>query len=268
MGIITATAGVITLTLLFLNSLSSGLKTPESSQCYKGKLYISNIGNLPPDSKDGDGYITLASLNGKIIKRKFTKGLNAPKGITFADGKLFVADIDTVVVIDPSTGKILHKIPIPGARFLNDTAFNGKYVFVSDTLTNTIYQINPSTYTVSVFLQNNELEGPNGIAFTPSGEMIVVSFGNGKVFQINKDKTLKVITRITSYPNSLDGVVVLKDGTIIFSNFSGGKIYAYKNGKLKVLKSGLTTPADIGYCNGKLYVPEFNANKVEIFKVK
>ncbi|SMP15756.1 hypothetical protein SAMN06265339_1416 [Desulfurobacterium pacificum] len=265
MGIITAAAGALTLTLILLNSLSGGLKTPESSQCYRGKLYISNIGNLPPDSKDGDGYITLASLDGKIIKTKFTKGLNAPKGITFAKGKLFVADIDTVVVIDPQSGKILRKIPAPGARFLNDTAFNGKYVYVSDTLTNTIYQVDPSNYSVKVFLQNNELEGPNGIAFTPNGTMIVVSYGSGKVFQINRDKSLKVLTQVSGF---LDGVVVLNDGTILFSSFSGGKIYAFKNGKIKILKSGLITPADIGYCDGKLFVPEFSANKVEIFKVK
>jgi DNA-binding beta-propeller fold protein YncE len=191
--------------------------------------------------------------------------LNAPKGITFAKGKLFVADIDTVVVINPHSGKILHKIPIPGARFLNDTAFNGKYVYVSDTLTNTIYQINPLNYSVKVFLQSNELEGPNGIAFTPDGKMIVVSYGNGKVFQVNKDKTLNVLTRVNGF---LDGVVVLNDGTIVFSSFSGGKIYAFKNGKLRVLKSGLITPADIGYCKRKLFVPEFSANRVEIFKVK
>ncbi len=265
MGIVTAAAGALALTLIFLNSLSGGLNTPESSQCYRGKLYISNIGSLPPDSKDGDGYITLATLGGKVIKQKFATGLNAPKGIAFAGSKLFVADIDTVVVINPQSGKILCKIPIPEAKFLNDTAFDGRYVYISDTMTNTIYQLNPTNYSVKVFLQNNELEGPNGIAFTPDGRMIVVSYGSGKVFQISKSKSLKLLTRINGF---LDGVVVLNDGTIVFSSFSDGKIYAFKNGKVKIIKSGLITPADIGYCNGKLFVPEFSAHRVEIFKVK
>ena len=129
----------------FLFSINYGLKTPESAQVYRGKLYISNIGNLPPDKKDGDGYVSLADLKGKIIKTRFITGLNAPKGITFCDGKLFVADIDRVVAADPVTGRVLKVVNIPGAKFLNDTAaYDGK-VYVSDTQTNTIYQLDAKT---------------------------------------------------------------------------------------------------------------------------
>ena len=265
MGVVATVFAVITLAFLF--NINQGLKTPESSQCYNGKLYISNIGNTPPDKKDGDGYIALADLKGNIIKKKFVSGLNAPKGITFADGKLFVADIDTVVVADPQSGKILKRIRIPQARFLNDTAYDGKdYVYVSDTQTNTIYRIDVKNYGVSRFIKNPELQGPNGIAFTKTGKMIVVSWGGGKVIKVENSKLKTILSGF----DSLDGVVILDGGYIVFSDFSAGKIYKLKNGKLEELSSGLvlTSPADIGYCNGKLLIPEFLLNDVKVFRLK
>jgi len=262
MGVV---AGITALfaAVVFLFNINQGLKTPESSQVFNGRLYISNIGNLPPDRKDGDGYVTLADLNGKIVKDRFITGLNAPKGITFCRRKLFVADIDRVVVADPETGKVLKVINVPGAKFLNDTAaYNGK-VFVSDTQTNTIYQIDADSYSVKIYLKSSELQGPNGIAFTPEGKMIVVSWGGGKVLEI--DGSIKTLA--SGFEN-LDGVVVTEDGTVIFSDFSAGKIYALKNGRVSLLAKGFISPADIGYYRGRLFVPEFMMNDVKVLEIK
>ncbi|ADU96125.1 ATP/GTP-binding protein [Thermovibrio ammonificans HB-1] len=262
MGLITgAVAAVTAATVMF--SINQGIKTPESAQGYMGKIYISNIGNLPPDAKDGDGYITLADLNGRVVKQKFVKGLNAPKGITFCDGKLFVADIDRVVVADPSTGKVIKVIPVEGARFLNDTASNGKSVFVSDTQTNSIYEIDPKTYKVKLFIRTHRLEGPNGIDFAKDGKMIVVSWGGGKVLQVGKE--IKVLA--SGFKN-LDGVVVLPDGSILFSDFSAGKVYRLKNGKVSTVVSNLISPADIGYYRGVLLIPEFMMNTVKAVRLR
>ncbi len=262
MGIV---AGVTALfaAVVFLFNINQGLKTPESAQEFNGKLYISNIGGLPPDRKDGDGYITLADLNGKILKDKLITGLNAPKGITFCRGKLFVADIDRVVVADPETGKVLRVINVPGAKFLNDTAsYKGK-VYVSDTQTNTIYQVDADNCSVKVYVKSPKLQGPNGIAFIPGGKMIVVSWGGGKVLEVDGG-----IKTLASGFENLDGVVVAEDGTIIFSDFSAGKIYALKNGKVSLVAKNLISPADIGYYRGKLFVPEFMMNDVKVLEIK
>ncbi|ADY74126.1 NHL repeat containing protein [Desulfurobacterium thermolithotrophum DSM 11699] len=259
------TAGIVAaFTLILLFNLNQGLKYPESSQCYKGKLYISNIGNPLPDKKDGNGYITLADLKGNILKRELISGLNAPKGISFADGKLFVADIDTVVVANPQNGKILKKIKIPQARFLYDTAYDGKgHVYVSDTQTNTIYRIDTKTYKVSLFIKSSELQGPKGIAFTRSGKMIVASWGGGKIIQIEHNK-FKTLTTGLVNPN---GVIVLDDNTILISDFSAGAIYKLKNGRIERLTLS-SAPADIGYCKDKLFIPEPFLNNVKVFELK
>lgn len=263
MGIVTGITATAVAILVFLFSVSQGLKTPESAQCYRGKVYVSNIGNLPPDAKDGDGYIALISSDGRVINDRFITGLNAPKGITFCKGKLFVADIDRVVVADPETGKVLKVVPVKGARFLNDTAcYRGK-VFVSDTQTNSIYTVDASNYAVKLYLKSHKLEGPNGLAFTRDGKLIVASWGGGKLLEVDGGVKL-----LASGFENLDGVVVADDGTVFFSDFSAGKIYAYKAGKVFTVAQGLTSPADIGYCHGELLIPEFLMNDVKVMKVR
>jgi len=264
MGVVAGITAAAVAALVLLFSVSQGLHTPESAQCYRGKIYVSNIGNLPPDKKDGDGYISLISREGKVLKAKFITGLNAPKGITFCNGKLFVADIDRVVVAEPETGKVLKEITVEGARFLNDTACkDDKTVFVSDTQTNTIYSIDANTYGVKVYIKSHKLQGPNGLAVAPDGKLLVASWGGGKLMKVDGG----VETLATGFEN-LDGVVVAPDGTVFFSDFSAGKIYAYSKGKVAEVAAGLTSPADIGYCEGEILVPEFLMNDVKVLKVK
>ena len=256
---------IIMFILLAINVAFAGtLKTPESAQPYRGKIYVSNIGNLPPDSRDGDGFISVLDMNGKVIKERLCTGLNAPKGIAFAEGKLFVTDIDRVVVFDPSTGKKLKEIKIKGAKFLNDAVYDGKnYIYISDTQTNRIYRIDVKTYKSTIFIESGSLEGANGLAFDESGNLIVASWGGGKLLKIKKNR----INTISKGFSNLDGVCV-SNGNIYFSDFTEGKIYLWRNGKVKVVKSGLNTPADIG-CKGKqIFVPEFYGNTLKIVRVE
>ncbi len=263
MGVIIGAVSIaISVVLLF--SFSKGLHTPESSQCYNGKVYVSNIGNLPPDREDGDGYISVLSLDGKLLKRHFVTGLNAPKGIAFLDGKLFVADINRIVVADAESGRIVRTVKVPGAKFLNDVVTNGREIYISDTQTNTIYSLDPKNYRISVYLKSSAFEGPNGIAFR-KGKLIVVSWGGGKVLEVDGNKKIHVLA---SGFESLDGVVVTSDGTILFSDFSAGKVYALKDGKVREILRGLVSPADIGFCNGKLFVPQFFMNSVKVYKLR
>ena len=55
-------------------------------------LYVSNITDHP-FKKDGTGYISKIGLDGSIIKKWIDK-LNAPKGLTISNDKLFIADVD------------------------------------------------------------------------------------------------------------------------------------------------------------------------------
>ncbi len=123
---------------------TTGLKTPESALAVpaEGFAYVSNVAGKPTE-KDGNGFISKVSLaDGKIIALEWAKGMDAPKGLALAGGKLYTADIDKLVEIDPASGKILAKYDAPGAMFLNDVAADAQgNVYVSDSNTSTIWRL-------------------------------------------------------------------------------------------------------------------------------
>src|SRR5688572_2247980 len=83
----------------------TGFKTPESALPVpaEGFAYVSNVAGQPTD-KDGNGFISKVSLaDGKVIALEWAKGLDAPKGLALAGGKLYTADIDKLVEIDPAS---------------------------------------------------------------------------------------------------------------------------------------------------------------------
>ncbi|MFB0908073.1 MAG: gluconolaconase, partial [Spirosomataceae bacterium] len=98
------------------------LLTPESVlyDAANDFYYVSCINGVPPDAKDGDGYIAKMDANGKIITDKWATGMNAPKGMALVGNTLYVADISKIVMIDVATGKISGEKEIEEAAFLND----------------------------------------------------------------------------------------------------------------------------------------------------
>ena len=58
-----------------------GFKNPESTLVSRvgDHIYVSNV-NGAPTEKDGNGFISKISPDGKMIKADWATGLNAPKG--------------------------------------------------------------------------------------------------------------------------------------------------------------------------------------------
>ena len=85
----------------------TGLEAPESAlpDPAGDAIYVSNVVGAP-DAKDGNGYISRVSPDGKILEQRWAVGLDAPKGLILRGSTLFVSDIDRLVAIDTATGKI------------------------------------------------------------------------------------------------------------------------------------------------------------------
>ena len=94
------------------------LRVPESVLYDESKniLYVSNI-NGKSTEKNGRGFISKVSLDGKIEVLKWATGLHAPKGSAIYKNKLYISDIDHLIEIDINTGKIVAKYPATGASF-------------------------------------------------------------------------------------------------------------------------------------------------------
>ena len=162
------------------------LKNPESV-AYAPKqdvLFVSNI-NGKPTQKDQNGFISkVSSSNGSIIELNWVAGLNAPKGVAIFNNNdtLYVSDITDLVEINIDNGKIMKRFNAPGSAFLNDVVSDNQgNIYVSDTITNTIYKLdgNNNISSLQTWLQSPQLNGPNGLHVDNSkNRLIVASLGN------------------------------------------------------------------------------------------
>jgi hypothetical protein len=140
-------------------------------------FYVSNINGAPLD-KDGNGFISKVSRDGKMLEQKWiTGGLNAPKGIVMQGYNMWVTDIDRLAQIDTRTGKIVIFYDAPGAVFLNDPAVDADgNVYVSDIAKKTIWQMKDGK--MSVWLDKG-LPHINGLRVIHGGKLLVAGWGVG-----------------------------------------------------------------------------------------
>ena len=135
------------------DTVVKGYVFPESVGCDpSGKhIYVGNFGGteLKPAEKDGKGYISRATPDGKVVDERFLPAggetMNKPKGIWVAGTRLWVTDIDSVWIFDTKTRKG-RKLPIPGAVFANDPAIVGGALYVTDNRDDKLYRIEPADF--------------------------------------------------------------------------------------------------------------------------
>ena len=276
------------------------LKTPESVIYVPNEnvLFVSNIDGAP-DGKDNQGFISKVSpLNGSIIELNWVTGLNAPKGMTITNNNitnntlLYVSDITDLVEIDANSGKIINRYNAPGSGFLNDVASDNQgHVYVSDTVTNTIYRLdtknlgdnstNNNNASLQVWLQTPELNGPNGLYVDDTNNrLIVVSFGafsnpGGSIRVVDlQNRTMSSLGEEgTAVPiGGLDGVEADSTGRYYYvTDNPAGKLYVVNsNGTgyetLDLQKQGT---ADLGTIldQNMIIIPMMQQNKLEAFRI-
>ncbi|MEO5758787.1 MAG: ATP/GTP-binding protein [Mesorhizobium sp.] len=257
---------------------ATGLEQPESAlfDAANNRIIVSNIvGN--PGEADGNGYLSLLSLDGKMVAQHWADGMDAPKGMAISGGKVYVADITKVRVVDLASGKLLSSIDVPKAVFLNDmTSDQSGKLYVTDMLADAIYRIDGDT--PELLVKDAALASPNGV-FADGDRLIVASWGKGikPDFStaepgglLSVDLADKAITPLPGAQEfaDLDGVIAIGD-TIYATAYMTGTLYRYKaGGAPEAVARFKPGSADIG-TDGKsvIYVPLMNEGEVAALKL-
>ena len=213
---------------------TAGFQNPESAivDTASNVIYVSNVAGGPGD-RDGNGYISKLSLDGKVTAEKWVTGLDSPKGLGLHGGKLFVADLDKLVEIDVATGTIVTKHEAAGAKILNDVAIDGEgNVYTSDWPGNAIWRLSGGTF--EKWLESDKLANPNGLLID-GDKLIVAAWGAmeadfstktpGNLLAVNlADKSISNLGNGKPVGN-LDGLERFDADSFIVTDWVAGKVF-------------------------------------------
>lgn len=237
------------------------LKTPESVlfDVSRNQMYVSNINGKPTD-KDNNGFISILNRDGSIKNLEWVSGMDAPKGMALVDSLLFVTDIDRIHIINVNQSKIIKTVAVKGASFLNDmAAISANQIVISDMGNDhlLIYDGN----TVSVWLEDELLVSPNGLAFF-NGTLYVGAKDN----LLKIDPSVKKLKKFIEGTGPIDGLIPLSSNKFVLSDWSGRVLIAQADAKtvLQNTASQNIQAADLGFIREDkiVLIPTFFDNRV------
>jgi hypothetical protein len=230
-------------------------------------LYVSNIDGKSGE-KDGKGFISILTPDGKIKDLQWVSGLDAPKGMGISKGRLYVADLTRIAVIDIASAKLVQSIEIEGAQFLNDITIDKTgNVYASDSTTGRIHKI--SNDKAELYFENKDFKRVNGLLALDDG-LYVADAGTGINYKLSTDKQL---TKYTETAQGADGIVPIGKNEYIVSSWGGEVYFVDANAKATKLldtKEQKLNSADVAYDNKTktLFVPTFFGNSVMAYEFR
>lgn len=246
---------------------TEGLRVPESVLYHENAegayLLVSEIHGAGNEA-NGKGGVTKMSLEGEIIDQYWVGGLNAPKGMHAYEGKLYVADLTEVVVIDIEERRLITRIEVPDSVFLNDITVDDEgVVYVTDTRTHKVHRL--INHLPEVYLSG--VDAANGILAV--GTDVYVAAGT-KLLKSDADKNLTIIAE--GIEGNADGLEMIRPNEFIVTGWRGVVYHVTAEGELVTLldtREEEKNTADIGW-NPKdkvLYVPTFSAGSVVAYEL-
>lgn len=241
------------------------LPTPESV-LFSAKntvLYVSLIDGGGAD-KDGQGGIAILNMDGSVKNKSWITGMDAPKGLAIHKDLLYVADINSVSIIDIITGNEVDRVKVPGSVFLNDVAVDDNgVVYVSDTRAGKIFELRD--HKPSVFMENTT--SVNGLKFINGNLYALVG---PELWKIDRNKKSTVVAK--GFELDGDGVEPVGQGDFLVTCWGGLVYYVKANGEIQQLLDvrGTMNTADLGFHpeTNTVYIPTFNNDSVKAYKLQ
>ncbi|MFH2005977.1 MAG: ATP-binding protein [bacterium] len=249
---------------------AGGFQVPESVlySAADKVLFVSNI-NGKPTEKNGKGFISKLSLDGKLISLQWATGFDAPKGMGLWGDTLYVTDVTRLHAVDTRTGKIKHTVSVPEAKFLNDIAIGPQgEVYVSDMLRGTVHKLQGGTLPVLADLKQRK--GSNGMLM--QGEALLVGTATGIVKVDPKTGAAELLVPVQGF-GMIDGLKPLGPDAYIVSNWKGKTQIVTRAGQVTVLldtSAKNIQSADLEYISEQklLLIPTFFDNRVVAYRLR
>jgi len=241
------------------------------------RLIVSNIAGHPGQS-DGEGFLSLVDLDGRMVEREWVSGFDAPKGMAISGGLLYVSDLTRLHAIDLASGAVVDTHVVDDASFLNDvTATEDGNVFVTDMMAEAVYRLHEGR--VERWIEDERLHHPNGI-LSYHDHLIVGNWGEGLQADFTtmspggllalmaadrRGISLEPIAGAMGLGN-IDGIVSLPAGFLISDWVKGSLLLVPHDGGATrefPLKAGI---ADIGAGDGRVYVPFMHDGRIGAYE--
>jgi len=228
----------------------------------RGLIVVPNRG-VPQNVQTNNAWISLLNHDGSVhtarwigVQNPPDRGslnpplvLNEPYGSDIANGVLYLADRDggttatepSVAVIrrfDLRTGAPAGEVRVERSAWLNDIEVADDGTIYATQTGDRGDKADPSTWQVwrirpdgaaSILVQGAPLRQPNGVAFDPQGNIVVVNVGNDEVLTFSPAGQLVRTERAAQAGN--DGLVIMRDGTKYVSSVLNGGVSRIRAGK-------------------------------------
>jgi len=229
----------------------------------------------PPLLTPNDGFVSLINPDGSVHTSKWIgvtrDGLTLvhPLGSAIQGGTLYANDGNYIRTFDLKTGAPKQSFEVKEALNLNGigVARDGTMYASNTGNPQRIYKVTASGQS-SVFVDGAPLNGPNGVAIDPQGNIVVVNIGINDVQTF--DTAGKLIKTEHAKEAGNDGLVVLPDGTKYVSSVRFGSVSKIAPGKeAEVIAEGIPSAASMCYDSkqNQLVIPMNPNNSLAFIKL-
>lgn len=226
---------------------TDGFSGPESVvfDRVRGRFYVSNMGSWGEGATPEDGFVSLLDADGKMLERRWITGLENPKGLALANGRLYVGDDDALVEIDLEAARIVarHR-PDDGPGGFNDsTADADGNVYVFSRRLDTVFRLSDGRFEPWAKVDTDATGKPNGLR-AEAGRLLMGSWvvpgadgGGDQLGHLSTvDFTDRSVGRIGTAPiGHIDGIEPDGRGGYTVTDWTRGEV-------LHVSANGEATP--------------------------
>lgn len=265
--------------------MDEGLKFSESTLPYDGGMLVASFGcdELNPLNAEGRGYVMMFKDGRSEVFVPADGSLSAPKGMLVDGDRLFVCDVNRIVVYDlQDRSRAPQVIEMgEGNLFVNDLVAHEGMMYVSVTNSDKVLRMDISSRdSIGAVQEWLSVPGPNGLAVR-DGRMYIASYpasgvtSQDNVLYVVDDLSAPQARKLTDVPGQYDGIAFSEDGAkMYFTNWApaGVSVMDMATGEVSSLEMALDVPlsgpADISVKDGRLYIPDLPASRVVVVDLK